>query len=98
MATFTTDYGTLDQKAARLEEHANQYEAISKQLHTTATSMGNAYESEDNKAFVTQIEAMCRDLQALVERLRNASGVLKAQANMYRQQEASNTSAANSLH
>ena len=42
--------------------------------------MGSAYDSPDNKEFVAKIEGCCTALQAMADKLRLASDVLKTGA------------------
>ena len=97
MASFTVDPAVINQKAATLSQYADEYEAISNQLHQAATTMGAAYDSADNRSFVGRLEACVTDLKNMAAKLRAASATLKGQSGMYSEQESSNTQQASRL-
>jgi len=97
MASFTVDPTAINQKATMLSQYADKYEGISTQLRQAATTMGAAYDSADNKAFVSRIEQCVTDLKNMAAKLRAASETLKGQSGMYVDQENANTQQANRL-
>ena len=97
MASMTWDSDAMRTKSAQLKVHAQQYETIRKQLLQTATSIGNAYQSEDNLAYITRIEQFCVELQNMTDKLLTASNILLEQAAAYDMQEKNNTRRALSL-
>jgi len=97
MASFTVEPEVIAQKAEQLLQHADEYEAISAQLHDSATSMGAAYESVDNKTYVDRIENCVVDLKKMAEKLRQVATTLKEQGKMYPDREAANRQVASRL-
>lgn len=97
MAVFSVQTNVLRDKAKALNQHAQDFDSITSKLKATATTMGTAYESDDNRKFVSRVEAMCVDLKNLADRLRNASQIITQQAGEYDKREAENTSRANRL-
>lgn len=91
MAVFSVQTDDLRSKASALNQHAEEFDTICAKLKAAATSMGTAYESDDNKAYVSNIEAFCVDLKNLSNRLRNASAIITAQADDYDDRESNNT-------
>lgn len=97
MANFTVDPDIVEQKAKAVDEYAETYDAISRELLSVATTMGAAYDSADNKTFVSRIEDCSKDLKAMAEKLRFTSNTMKEQANEYRKREMENTQRAANL-
>ncbi len=97
MATFSVETTVLKQKATQLDRHAEDFDSICARLKQAATTMGSAYDSDDNRKFISRVEACCTDLKALSDKLRTASQIITAQANEYDSREASNTAAASRL-
>lgn len=73
----------LKKTANDLKQLAETYQSIYKQLINQARTMGNAWQSPDNLAFVTQIEGFCEDLDKMKARLENASQTTMRQATNY---------------
>lgn len=80
---FTVDTSELGNVAALLRSSAEDYDRIGKQLLQEATGMGSAYDSDDNRAFVSQIQGCCDDLQAMVKKLQSIAAVLDKQKQVY---------------
>ena len=97
MASFTTDPVLMTEKATTLEQFADEYDSIRGQLRSSATGMGQAYESNDNRTYTERIEEFCDNLARMSEKLRGAAATLREQANMYTSREEDNTAAANRL-
>ena len=97
MANFTVDPDIVEQKAKTVDEYAETYDSISRELLSAATTMGAAYDSADNRTFVSRIEDCSKDLKAMAEKLRSTSNTMKEQANEYRKREAENTQKAANL-
>lgn len=97
MASFTVDPSVLVQKAQALNQHADDYDSISTQLQNAATTMGAAYDSADNRSFVSRMEECVKDLRAMANKLRAAAVTLQGQASIYNEQESNNTQQANRL-
>lgn len=97
MANFTVDPNVLNQKAKELDGHADNYDAISARLQNAATTMDAAYDSADNRTFVSRMEECAKDLKAMANKLRAASVTLQGQSKIYSTQETENTQAASRL-
>ena len=83
MPAFSVDPAALRSTAAKLSDASAEYERIYKQLIQTATTMGSAYESADNKRYVERIESCCKALQAMADKLRLASEAIRKDAENY---------------
>ena len=97
MAQISVQTDDLRSKASALDQHAEEFDSICAKLKAAATSMGSAYESNDNKMYVSNIEAFCVDLKNLSNRLRNASAIITGQAGDYDDRESNNTDIAKRL-
>ena len=97
MAKFSVQTNELRHKASEVNQHAEEFDAICAKLKQVATTMGAAYDSDDNRKFVSRIEACCVDLKALSNKLRSAAQIINQQAAEYDGQEAGNTAAASRL-
>lgn len=80
---FTVDPEALARVVAQIRSNAEEYDGIATRLLQTATNMGNAYDSEDNRAFVSQIEGCSNDLKAMVAKLNLIAGIVDTQRNNY---------------
>lgn len=97
MSAFSVDPAALKNTASKLSEASSEYERIYKQLIQTAASMGQAYDSEDNRRFVTSIEGCCAALQAMANKLQLASETLSKASVNYSETEAHNAQQAGRL-
>lgn len=97
MPNFSVDPQALKATAAKLADASQEYERIYKQLIQVAGSMGQAYESEDNRRFVTSIEGCCTALQAMADKLRVASETISRDAETYTSTEEHNAQQAGRL-
>lgn len=79
----------LGKAAERLLDLSDAYTQISTQLFQTAGTMGEAWQGEDNLAFVDQINGFCEELKTMAEKLRTDAEALKTQQANYanRQQD-----------
>ena len=66
------------------------YTGIYTELMQVASTMGEAWEGEDNAAFVDQITGFTKDLQTMAEKLRIASEALEKQRTNYVTMQESN--------
>lgn len=98
MARFTVDYTEMENTARRLEKEADEFSNISRQLTSVATGMGKAYDSADNRVFVSKIEECARDLSKMIQHLYNASVIIQKQAEGYRTAEEHNVGQAKRVH
>ena len=97
MATFSVDTSALKSIAGKLATASSEYERIYKQLIQTASSLGAAYDSADNKKFVASIEGCCTALQAMANKLQLASEELTQASANYTSTEEYNTQQASRL-
>ena len=97
MPTFTVDTDAVRQKAKALANIADDYDSLRTRLLNTATSMGAAYESSDNRAYVARINEFCDQMREVSNRLRNAAEVLGTQSSNYDRTESENTVQASKL-
>ena len=94
---FSLDPNELREVAAFLRQSAEEYGSISKQLMNAATTMGSAYDSDDNRAFVSQIEGCTGDLNNMVAKVKQQAQVLKKQADFLEKLTSDNTAAVRQL-
>lgn len=88
--TFTVDDQALDTAATELDTISGNYTRISGQLMDKAQTMGAAWDSADNLAFVEQISGFCEDMQAMAAKLKNASQTLAQQSKNYQKHREDN--------
>lgn len=96
-ADFKTDYDVMSDKAGELAELADTYGSIAERLRDQATSMGAAFQSADNRTYVSRIEAACDDLAQMAKQLLSHSGKLELQSKKYKGTEDENTGVASQL-
>lgn len=82
---FKVDPPELHSTAGIISGLADAYEVEYQTLLNHASTMGSAWEAQDNQYFVTQINGFLDDLKAMTAHLRQASEVLKRQAGLYEQ-------------
>ncbi len=87
----------LDQAAASFAELSSTYSGIAKQLMNDATIMGEAWQGEDNLAFVTQVSGFTEELDAMARKLNTASEALTQQSTNYKNRQDAITTAARTL-
>jgi uncharacterized protein YukE len=75
--TFFVDTGVIGETSTKFKNHSEMYTQIYTNLIQQAQTMGTAWESEDNLAFVNQISGLCDDLKSMSDKLISASEVLK---------------------
>lgn len=80
---LTTDTQAMKENASKLEEISAAYTEIYTQLMQKAETMGSAWDSEDNLAFVTQITGFSDDLKLMATKLQNAAEILRQQSTNY---------------
>jgi len=89
---FSVDSQGLNEVAAKLSDFSQRYAEISKQLMQRAETMGSAWESPDNLAYVAQIQGLTDDLQRMSEKLQVDSETLMKQSQLYTQRMEDNIS------
>ena len=76
--------------ADKLNSISEEYTQIYTQLLQHANTMGDAWASEDNLAFVDQINGFCQDLKDMAARLNLAADTLRTQKQNYQNQQSTN--------
>lgn len=82
--SFTVDPQALSDAATKLSDISGNYTDISTQLMEKAQTMGSAWDSEDNLAFVNQISGFCEDMKAMASKLMTASETVQQQGANYK--------------
>lgn len=73
----------LGTAADKLDEYSESYVSIYTQMMQLASTMGQAWEGEDNVAFVDQISGFCDDLKSMADKLKNSAQILRTQRDNY---------------
>ena len=81
--TIKVNPKALSDASERISESSKKYKKISKLLLDRATKMGNAWEGDDNQAFVKQISGLSEDLDNMVKKLDVVSKALDKQGKLY---------------
>ncbi len=81
------DPSKMRSAAGQLTTLSETYSGLAKQLMNNASTMGDAWQGEDNQAFVTQITGFTQELEAMAQKLKNASTTLEKQAINYEQRQ-----------
>ena len=94
---FTVDLEELSRTASFLKDAAASYQRISAQLMDRATHMGAAYDSDDNRAFVMQIQGCTSDLRVMAQWLNDTADMLMQQRHNYEERMEGNIAAVRRL-
>jgi WXG100 family type VII secretion target len=97
MAKFTVDTDAVRAKAEAVNGLSQEYSGLSKQLRNVATSMGQAYESADNKEYITRVNECCDNLDKMAVKLANTAQLLRTQSGEYDSTEQNNLQQASKL-
>jgi len=81
----------LETASKKLAELSETYTGIYTQLMQAASTMGDAWDGEDNLAFVDQINGFNQDLKSMADKLVTASQALDKQRTNYATIQDSNT-------
>jgi len=81
------ELGTASQTMMGLSE---DYTTIYNQLLQQARTMGDAWDGEDNIAFVTQIDGFCEELKQMADKLKSVGEALKQQQTNYAERQNDN--------
>lgn len=81
----------LETASKKIAELSETYTGIYNQLMQAASTMGEAWEGEDNLAFVDQINGFNDDLKSMADKLLTASQALETQRANYAAIQDSNT-------
>jgi len=80
---IVVDPPELHAAASAFNQLSGEYQMVYQSLLNTASTMGAAWQSADNLAFVEQINGFCPDLLKMVQHLEQASQALTMQAKNY---------------
>ncbi len=80
----------METASKKLAEMSETYKGIYTQLMQAASTMGEAWEGEDNLAFVDQINGLNDDLKNMADKLLTASRALDTQRANYAQTQENN--------
>lgn len=80
----------LESASTKLSEYSETYLQISNQLMLQAETMSQAWEGEDNIAFVNQIKGFTEELKMMSDKLKTSSDVLLQQKNNYATRQQNN--------
>ena len=83
MATFSVDPVELHSAAQKFNQLAQEYTNVYTRLLNTAQTMGDAWNSADNLAFVEQLNGFCDDLKSMASKLELSAQALNQQADNY---------------
>lgn len=80
---FTVDPTALHSAAQKFIQLSQEYTTVYTRLMNAAQTMGDAWNSADNLAFVEQINGFVADLKAMAAHLDQAAQALNQQATNY---------------
>jgi len=83
MARFKVTPEQLGATADKLQSLSEQYTEIYVQLFKEAGTMGEAWEGDDNRAYVAQINTLCSELKAMATKLTTCADALKQDQKNY---------------
>jgi WXG100 family type VII secretion target len=81
----------LESASKKFADMSVNYTDIYTQLMREASTMGEAWEGEDNLAFVDQITGFCEELKNMAAKLETASKALDTQRSNYVNTQENNT-------
>ena len=88
--TISVETEQLKNAGVKLNEYANSFEEIYKNLLQQAETMGEAWQADDNLAYVEKIKHLTTRLNQMVEKLKNSGDVLTKQAQNYEDRKNNN--------
>lgn len=91
------DTVALHTAAKTFAQLSEEYTTVYTRLLNSASTMGAAWESADNQAFVEQINGFCEELKGMAAHLEQASQTLDRQAANYEDTRNNNIAAAKRL-
>lgn len=95
--TLSVQTQELKDGAVKLNNHADALENIGKSFVQQGENMGDAYQGDENTAFVEKLKELSTKLYAMAEHLRNASKTLNTQAQNYEDRKNDNIAQINKL-
>ena len=87
----------LKETATKINGYADSFEEIYKNLLQQAETMGEAWEGDDNLAYVEKIKGLPTRLNNMTEKLRTASATLNQQGTNYDERRTDNISQVSKL-
>ena len=87
----------LHSAAGKLRQFSADYTTVYNRLINAANTMGDAYRSADNQAFVDQINGFCEELKAMADHLDLSAQALDKQAENYEVTRDNNAAVARQL-
>ena len=81
--TIRVNPEAIGRTANQLDEYSESYTSIYTQMMQLASTMGQAWEGEDNLAFVEQINGFCDDLKSMADKMKNSAQTLRTQRDNY---------------
>lgn len=91
------DPSKIDAAASKLSELSSTYDSIAKQLMSDATTMGEAWQGEDNVAFCNQIKGFTEELSQMAKKVKSCSEALTQQSTNYKSRQDSITASVKNL-
>ena len=79
----SVDPPELRKASQKFTQLSGDYTSVYNRLMNTANTMGEAWKSADNLAFVEQITGFCEELKAMTTHLEQAAQALEQQAANY---------------
>lgn len=80
---FTVDTADLRTAAKKFSDLAQEYTSVYTRLLNAASTMGGAWDSDDNLSYVNQINGFCEELKAMTAHLQKSAQSLNQQAGNY---------------
>lgn len=80
---LVVDTPEMHKASQKLTQLSEEYKTLYSRLLNTASTMGEAWKSPDNLAFVDQINGFCEELQAMTRHIEQAGQTLEQQALNY---------------
>jgi WXG100 family type VII secretion target len=94
---FNVDPPELHKASGKFTDLAGQYRSVHTRLINTASTMGEAWKSADNLAFVERITGFCEELNNMTKHLEQAAAALEKQATNYETVRENNITVVNQL-
>lgn len=94
---FTVDPPALHAAAQKFTQFSQEYTTVYTRLMNAAQTMGDAWNSADNQAFVEQITGFCEELKSMASHLDQAAQALNQQATNYETTRDNNIAAAKQM-
>lgn len=94
---LNVDTQALRTAAQKFSALSQEYTTVYTHLLNAAQTMGDAWNSDDNLAFVEQINGLCEELKAMATHLEQGSQALNAQAQNYEDARNNNITAVKQL-